>query len=128
MERITLRIRVEPEELDYRGNCSATGDEARDREAEDWITHQLARGNIFAWCWISVEVSCGPFTGSDSLGGCSYASREDFERDRLEEMKENALADLRKHMRDALRPDVERIRLAKRLLRNFKHLQIEEEC
>lgn len=91
---IEYEIRIEPEEMDYHGNCSAI-DPDTDRENEQWITDQLSSGNGLAWCWVEIKATFEGYEGSDSLGGCSYKSRADLEEGLIPEMKENALANLR---------------------------------
>lgn len=74
---VEVTLTSEPEEEDYRGNCSAIDDET-DRETERWISDQLQRGNDWAWCWVKVEVAWYGFRAVDTLGMCSYLSEADF--------------------------------------------------
>ena len=92
---VDYEVMIEPEDLDYHGNCMASGDEAMDREVEEWIKTELARGNECAWCSVTVKAIFEDYEGYDSLGGCSYSSRADLEKDLIPEMKRNALAALR---------------------------------
>lgn len=94
---VRYSVKIEQEEMDYRGNCSAV-DEETDRTTEEWIRSELARGNVAAWCWVRVvaEVAGAPrevdgFEGSDSLGGCSYRSMEELEAQLLPEMRAGAV-------------------------------------
>jgi hypothetical protein len=78
--RVTFDLTREPEDVAITGNVMASGDDAADRAAEDDVRAQLAAGNRWAWC--TVVVTCRlpgtELTGTDTLGCCSYASREDF--------------------------------------------------
>jgi hypothetical protein len=95
---VEYEVRVEPEDLPYKGNCMASGDEDYDREVEQWITDELNKGNEYAWCGVMVIARFEGFEGVDSLGGCSYKSMADLEEDLIPEMKENALANLRQEI------------------------------
>ncbi len=95
---IEFTLRCEPEQMPYKGNCSAV-DEDSDRETEQWIADQLASGNEWAWCWVLVEAKIEldgeEFVGSASLGGCSYESEAGFREDQYYQ-------DLKIEARDAL--------------------------
>jgi len=93
VEGITYSVEIEPEELDFHGNCSAI-DEATDRETEAWIAKELAGGNEYAWCWAKVTARFEGFEGVDSLGAISCKGGADFEEHFLPEMKRNARANL----------------------------------
>jgi hypothetical protein len=99
---VEYEIKVEPEDIDYHGNCMASGDDAVDRETEEWIASELDRGNIAAWCSVVVFARFEDFEGIDSLGGCSYKSMTDLEENLIPEMKKNALASLKAHMQRAI--------------------------
>ena len=99
---VEYEVKIEPEDIDYHGNCMASGDEAQDRECEEWIASELDSGNIAAWCSVVVFARFEGFQGIDSLGGCSYKSMKDLEKDLIPEMKENALASLKAHMQRAI--------------------------
>lgn len=92
---VEYEITIEADEADYHGNCMASGDDAVDRESEQWITDQLNSGNELAWCWIEVRASFEGFEGTDSLGGVSVRNRAELdELIKDHGMKENALASL----------------------------------
>lgn len=92
---VTFSLRIEPECEPIEGNCSAI-DEETDREQEAWVRDQLNAGNEWAWCTVFVTARWGDFEGRDSLGCCSYESRDDFERGGyFEDMKAVALDNLR---------------------------------
>lgn len=76
---VTVRLECFPEELDIDGNASAWG-EPEDSEYAESIRTQLDNGNPWAWCMVCVTVSNGLTDGTAFLGGCSYASRDDFIR------------------------------------------------
>jgi len=98
---VEYEIKVEAEQEDYHGNVSAI-DDATDRENEQWVTDELNRGNEAAWCSVVVIARFEGFQGIDSLGGCSYKSMKDLEKNLLPEMKENALESLKAHMKRAI--------------------------
>jgi hypothetical protein len=66
------------ENLALEGNVLASGDDAEDRAAEEDVRVELEAGNPWAWCCVRVSVGWGELVGDDYLGGCSYASEEDF--------------------------------------------------
>lgn len=55
-----------------------------DDELVPYVKEQMAAGNDWAWCQVTVTASVGfdqpnhKFTGGAFLGGCSYKSEEDF--------------------------------------------------
>jgi hypothetical protein len=53
-----------------------------DDELVPYVREQMAAGNEWAWCQVTVTASVGRdnqrFTGGDFLGGCSYRNEEDF--------------------------------------------------
>lgn len=95
---ITLHCEVEHESV--RGNAMASGDDAQDRECEEWILGQLRDGNEWAWCAVTVRAtwtapSGREYRGEDRLGCCSYESERDFVRDGYYTgMVDGAIADL----------------------------------
>lgn len=94
---VAYTIECHPEDCAVRGNAMASGDDVFDRAAEDAIIADLEGGNPWAWCCAVVRATLGPFTGRDSLGGCSYASEAAFvaDGDYYPDMKAAALDDLR---------------------------------
>jgi len=98
---VTYEVTIEPEESDFRGNCSAI-DEVTDRETEAWIAKELAGGNEYAWCWAKVTAWFEGFEGADSLGAISCKGGADFEEHFLPEMKRNARANLIAEVEGAL--------------------------
>lgn len=96
---VEYEITIEPEEMDYHGNCSAI-DEETDRENEQWVTDQLNSGNELAWCWVGVRATFGEYHGDDSLGGISCKNRKDLDALIKEHgMHENALASLKARLK-----------------------------
>lgn len=73
----TFEIDCEPEDVSIEGNCSAI-DPVTDRETAEWIRSELDSGNVWAWCYVRVRATFRRFTGSDTLGCCSYRSQADF--------------------------------------------------
>src|SRR5688572_8056487 len=78
VDEIEWTLRCEPEDVAIEGNAMASGDDAVDQECYQWIRDQLDSGNLWAWCWVSLEARWNGLTSRESLGGCSYKSREDF--------------------------------------------------
>lgn len=72
----------------------ASGDDDEDNETCRKIRED-AQSNEWAWCVVEVRAEWNDLTGSDFLGGCSYASEKDFrENGSFADMKSQALADL----------------------------------
>ena len=88
-----ISIGVEPDPESYVGNCSAVSPE-HDRAAEARIRDELADGNEWAWCIITVTAEWGGMFARDTLCGCSYASEEDFRDSLFPDMRDNALEEL----------------------------------
>ncbi len=79
---IEIEVIAEYETMQLEGNAIDSGDADFDRETCDKIREDLDSGNV--WAWAQVEVKCtykGILTASDYLGGCSYASEDDFRSD-----------------------------------------------
>jgi hypothetical protein len=91
---VTYEIECYPEEIEIEGNASAVDPET-DKETYDWIHKELDRGNQWAWAWVKVLARCGDFEGSAAIGGCSFESEKDFDRCYGEDMRREALADLK---------------------------------
>jgi hypothetical protein len=98
--KLTWDFAIEPEEIPVRGNALASGDAVLDRETEDKIIARLDRGDVIAWCcavvMVRVEVGGDTFTGTATLGCCSYETDAELRRDCMEhyDLKSEALADL----------------------------------
>jgi len=97
---VVFVLACEPEQEPIEGNCSAR-DPDTDRATADWIRSELDHGNDWAWCCVTVtavwQSAAGPtWTGSDSLGCCSYRSEYDFRTagDYFQDMKDQALDNL----------------------------------
>jgi hypothetical protein len=67
----TVKLDIEPEDQNYRNQFD-------DPECVKWIADQLACGNEWAWCMVTVTVAYGGFEAHDYLGGCSYENRAAF--------------------------------------------------
>lgn len=98
---VVFSVECLPEDTDFRGNCMASGNDAVDRECEDWIRSELDAGNEWAWCVAKVtaeyEAPNGQtFRGVAHLGGCSYKNEADFKHPEgyYLQMQEEALDDL----------------------------------
>jgi len=79
-KHVNITLTCEPDDLPIEGNALASGDDAEDRRAEQWIRDQLARGNEWAWCVAIVTVEFAGVIERDTLGACSYESEADFKR------------------------------------------------
>lgn len=102
-DEVTFEIEPMFEHEPIEGNAMASGDEAVDKEAEDWIRDQLDSDNVWAWCTVEVRAIWtapnGAYWGSAVLGCCSYRSREDFMKSGYyTDMKKEALDDLNTHL------------------------------
>jgi hypothetical protein len=91
---VDFEIFCEPEEMQIRGNCMASGDDAEDEDCALWIENELAGGNEWAWCSVRVTASWNGLEAHDYLGGCSYACKKDFtaEGGYFDDMKAQAFA------------------------------------
>lgn len=99
MTEITYTIGCLEEDIPVRGNAIASGDDAVDKETEDWIFEQLNSGNPWAWCCVkvtaTVDLDGDEINGYTYLGACSYKSEADFKADGYyEDMKAQAKEDL----------------------------------
>lgn len=89
---VTFELIVRPESLPVRGNAMCSGDDATDREAEDWILGRLDRGDVWAWADVEVRATWNGLSESDYLGCCSYENAAAFTADAYyEDMKATAL-------------------------------------
>lgn len=105
---ITYTVTATADDIDVRGNALASGDDAADKAYEDEILARLDNGDVWAWASVEVEATITidghTFTGSDYLGGCSYADAEGFvaEGGYYQDMKAGALDRLRETLRSAV--------------------------
>ena len=102
-DEVTFQVLCEPEYPAIRGNVLASGDDAEDQAAEELVIRQLEDGNEWAWCIVTVRASWEEFIGEDTLGGCSYRTREEFmvPDGYYPDMRAVALADLNQNVRMA---------------------------
>lgn len=77
-EMVVVTTNVEQEETTLVGNAMASGDPRVDKSVESWILEELAKGNYWAWCSVSVKVQYKHYEGVDHLGCCSYKDEDDF--------------------------------------------------
>lgn len=80
-----VHVEIEPEADCVRGNALASGDDAKDKQAEDEILARLERGDQWAWCSVRVvvESDCGMVRAeSNWLGCCSYQDEAEYRADR----------------------------------------------
>lgn len=98
-EEVTFELRIEPDDTPFKGKVMASGDASADAKAEAWVEAQLARGNDWAWCVVTVIAKYRSFEGRDSFGCCSYESEGDFKADLYyEELCGCALGNLNANM------------------------------
>jgi hypothetical protein len=103
---VTYSIHAEQDDQPVRGHFVSDEPEL-DRELEESILRRLDRGYIWAWASVRVTASITidgvTFEGHDYLGGCSYKSEADFREPGgyFDDMKVEALADLRRTLMDA---------------------------
>jgi hypothetical protein len=79
---IEYRLYADQDDLQVRGNASASGDDDDDKAYEDEIIERLDAGDIWAWATVKVEavldIDGEEIIGEDYLGACSYADYADF--------------------------------------------------
>jgi hypothetical protein len=80
----------DPEQPDFDDGCPDSDDAGTLR----WIRAERAAGNVWAWCVATVTAEYDGLVGRAVLGGCSYASRKDFEASNLADLTTEALDDL----------------------------------
>lgn len=98
----TFEVVCHPEDIPYRGNCSAIDPET-DAATEAWIKKELESGNLWAWCCVEIRATKGGITGVDYLGACSYRSEKTFRRcGEYRDMQRNAIEDW--HYREQYHP------------------------
>ena len=109
-KEVAIRLKVDPEFIPVEGNASASGDDAFDREVEQFILSRLEQGDFWAWAMVTVTVSWGHFSASDYLGCCSYADEDDFRQPGgyFDDMVDEALEQLNKIVLGAYRQLKER--------------------
>jgi hypothetical protein len=101
-DEIEWEVTASPDDVDYRGNCSAIGIE-EDAATEKWIQEELESGNEWAWCQIEVCGRLGDLEASEYLGGCSYKSKEDFMQPGcyFDDMKREVISQLKTKLEEA---------------------------
>lgn len=105
--RVDFDLKVAPEtDVPVRGNALASGDDKLDRETEDEILRRLSRGDVLAWCCITVTariVALGQrFEGRAHLGACSYLDERGLRQD-YNDLKQLALDDLKAQLSSTVR-------------------------
>ncbi len=79
--RTRATITTDPlEEDDGPEGHFSSGDDKEDARTCAKIRADHESGNVWAWTCVRVRAEYLGHTGEDYLGGCSYASREEFER------------------------------------------------
>jgi hypothetical protein len=74
---VWITLSMYPETMPLEGNASCI-DEETDAANNEWIRSEIESGNDWAWCHVRVTATLGAFSGSDSIGGCSCRSEDDF--------------------------------------------------
>lgn len=83
---VKVTVTCEPDITDVRGNVSASGDDAYDKQIEDETIRRM-RHNVWAWCSVKVEMTYLELSACDYLGGCSYEDEDEFKQgDEYEDM------------------------------------------
>ena len=94
ISQVEFRLKVYPEDTDYRGNVVCTEDEKADKEVENWVEKELRAGNGCAWCCVEISATWKWITESAYRGCCSYKSygklEEDIFTNNSEHLKEEA--------------------------------------
>lgn len=99
MNEVEVLLTCLPEGEAVPGSVMASGDENFNKACEDNILTQFEAGNVWAWCIACVTVKWNGYKVTDTLGCCSYKSREDFEQgEYFEEMKSEALEQLNQQL------------------------------
>ncbi len=78
-EVATVTVQCYPEDHDPIDSFGYDTPEENERAARE--VQNLAERTEWGWCWVKVTAEYAGLTGTDVLGGCSYESREAFERD-----------------------------------------------
>lgn len=101
-EEVVFTITAEQDDIPIRGNAIVSGDEDFDEKVARDIEEQLGQGNVWAWASVRVSASWAGFTGSDSLGACSYEDEAAFRKGGyLPQMLEAAMEDLLQEIKTA---------------------------
>lgn len=80
-EVATITLTCEQDDARVRGNACATDDPDADRACEDEIIRRLDQGDVWAWAVVTVTATYDDHRGIAVLGGCSYASEQEFNGD-----------------------------------------------
>ncbi len=91
-EEVTFTLSIEEEDhpMDFESD-----DPEKDEENKQELRERLDRGDIWAWCTVTVEARWKDIAGGTNLGGCSYEDEEDFRKDQyFEQLQEDALENL----------------------------------
>ncbi len=103
MPNVTYSIYAEPEYEGPEGHFDS-GNAEYDKQVCDMIRKELAQGNEWAWCIVVVKAHYAGFEGQDTLGACSYKSKQDFIdcNDYYPDLKTRALENLKQNLKEAI--------------------------
>lgn len=107
---IEYQLYVTQDETPVKGNVLASGDDAKDRRAEDDVLARLDAGEVWAWASVTCRaVAHGSgkdciYDGRDHLGGSSYKDLAEFiaPGGYWEDMKNTAKDELLRVLADAV--------------------------
>ncbi len=76
---VVVSVEAEPSTLGLQGNLIDSGDPEVDRGVIKSVVDRLNRGDIWAWCEVTVTVSFkGILHSKQYLNACSYEDEDDF--------------------------------------------------
>lgn len=93
LDEVEISLTIEVDDHGPEG-CFATGNDAQDEKMVREIREKMARGDVWAWCVVTVKARWNGFIGTDTLGECSYKDEKDFREDGYGDLVGEALDDL----------------------------------
>jgi hypothetical protein len=101
IEDLSIEIEANIETSQIAGNCAATGDDNEDYRIASQIKRDLADGNDWAWCEVTVSAEYKGLTAEESLGCCSYDSEQGFKNsDYYDQMVRECLESIQGQIND----------------------------
>lgn len=80
LDEVEVELTIETDEHGPEG-CFATDEPDKDGEMVREIRGRMVRGDVWAWCVVTVEVRWKGFLGANCLGGCSYEDEKGFKEE-----------------------------------------------